>query len=197
MASRYSKVDWLKDIPGNPLIVAEVKDRTPFDPNYKVPDRYVQLKICEEVGDIISIHTNPLWGGSYEWLAEVCKRVKKPVLAKGFHSTVSEVDRAIECGATYVLTVDYFPGEGYENICWHECGSLHQLAISDASYRVWNSRDPHTGKPKNIPETEIVKANRWHKENRDGWLCRASNITEPEDVNFECSALLISRGLYQ
>lgn len=192
-------LSWLRTLPGNPLVVAEVKDRTPFNATYSAPDRYVQLRICEDVGDIISIHTNPLWGGSWEWLTEVCMLTTKPVLAKGFHDTVVDVQRALDCGATHVLTVGWDGGPHWER-CWMECENLAQLRLQRrAGHRcVWNARDPRTGATRDTPWTggwdSVMACNGDRR--RDPWICQASHIRGPQHVVPGVSAILIGTGLY-
>ena len=64
------------------FIIAEVKDKSPF--GWRNPySRQHQWDICQRVGDMISIHTDPRWGGSWEWLSEACLTSEKPILAKG------------------------------------------------------------------------------------------------------------------
>lgn len=181
-------LSWLRTLPGRPLVVAEVKSRSPY--GWVNPlSVSEQLAICEEAGDITSIHTNPLWGGSWEWLAEVCRRSKKPVIAKGFHDTVYDVQRARDCGATYVLTVGWHPSGELGRHCWHEAESMDQLRNTDAHRVVWNSRNPRTGKQSwYTPEAGRAM--------RKGWLCQASNIRGPGDVVAGMDAILIGEGLY-
>lgn len=86
------------------LLVAEAKWMSPFGLNLPTfPE--IALAQAIELGDIISIHTNPLWGGSWDWLAYARKQTQKPILAKGFHDTIADVEKAFNCGADYVLTV--------------------------------------------------------------------------------------------
>lgn len=186
-------LSWLNELPGNPLVVAEIKEKSPFNPAYKAPHRYHQFEICEEVGDIISVHTNPDWGGSFEWLAEVRKMTIKPILAKGFHPSIMDVQRALDNGADYVLTVGWCPESDYDARAkiWHECESIHELLNSPAGYRVWNVRNPRTG-AKRLVDIDYVY------EKMDGdWLCRASCISGPEDVRHAYNAVLIGEGLYK
>ncbi len=98
-------------MPRKPIIVAEVKERSPFGFVNPLP-RIEQLRLCESVGDVISIHTNELWGGSWEWLQEARKLTNKPILAKGFHDTQADVDRVFSYGIDYVLTVGWWPDNG-------------------------------------------------------------------------------------
>lgn len=199
-------LSWLRELPGRPLVVAEVKDRTPFNPDYHASDRYVQLRICEEIGDVISIHTNPLWGGSWEWLAEVCKRATKPVLAKGFHPTIRDVERALDCGATHVLTVGWHPGGDLAERCWMECETFDQLRDQPSTQRcVWNARNPRTGETRWEDDAQLmwtcVKG--YNSQRRPSvslpaqpWLCQASRIRGPDDVVAGVDAILIGEGLY-
>lgn len=166
------------------LKIFEVKEKSPFGWESRF-SKYHMLKVCE-TGDIISIHTNPLWGGSFEWLEEARSLTNKPILAKGFHCTQAEVDKAYSCGADYVLTVGWWNGD---DKCFHECESLDELSQSNAKWTVWNSRDPRTGKIK----LETIKEARGV---RIGNLCQASNIKSRKDIHEAVDAVLVGQALY-
>ncbi len=178
-------LSWLKQLPGSPLIVAEIKQRSPY--GWSNPLKWErQLDICEEVGDIISVHTDPMWGGSLEHLAAVRKLTRKPILAKGFHPTIAHVRAALE-HSDYCLTVGWWPGNPR---CWHEVTSLREMHYTEASHVVWNSRDPRTGETR--PESESAV-----QLQRPEWLCWASNVRAADSLKREYSAVLIGEGLYQ
>jgi hypothetical protein len=185
-------LDWLRNLPGSPTVVAELKTRSPygwFNPH----SLELSLQRCHRVGDILSVHTDPLWGGSFHHLQVMVRQTKLPVLAKGFHPTVAHVARAFEAGATYCLTVGWWPGGELGKRCWHECETLEELSLSPAHYRVWNRRNPRTGETRPQRPDEVA-----HAQAAGGqWLCLASKIRGPEDVNVPCQAVLIGEGLYE
>lgn len=191
-------LSWLRTLPGKPLIVAEIKQRSPF--GWVNPMHWRdQLAVCESVGDIISVHTNPLWGGSWDQLDVIRQRTSKPILAKGFHDTVHDVQRALDCGAEHVLTVGWHPDllshPGLYYRCWHEVGSLVELSETLATRAVWNARCPRTGMPRRGDRGSVAWANGQRPYSQ--WLCQASHIRGPEDVMAGMDAILIGEGLYQ
>lgn len=170
---------------GNVLLIAEVKTRSPFG-FVSTKDNHRLLADLEPVGDVLSIHTSPLWGGSFEWLKEARKRTSKPILAKGFHPTILDVKQALDCGADYVLTVGWWP-QGYDN-CIHECETLGQVASSKAPKIIWNARNPRTGEAR-LATIEQARAI------RQGWLCQASMIKTHADIADGVDAVLIGQAL--
>ncbi len=197
VSEQIQHLQWLRTLPRRPLIVAEVKSKTPFS-NWTNPySLEEQAAICEAIGDVISVHTSDLWGGSYQMLTGFRTNTSKPILAKGFHPTVAHVKKALDFGAHYVLTVGWHDGQ--EN-CWHECESLHDVIYSDAKWVVWNARDPRTGKSmqKKWANVERVKAVRLSGEGTEGHnlVCQASRIRCAQDVSPFADAILIGEGLY-
>ncbi len=191
-------LSWLRQLPGSPLIVAEIKQCSPYgweNPLWIQP----QLEICEAVGDIISVHTDPLWGGSWEHLAEIRALTSKPILAKGFHPTVPHVQRALDIGADWVLTVDWWPGDytGSPELvelgkrCWFETCSYDEARETKAERVVINARNPRTGQVYGPAPWDV------RRDHRKGWLCQASCIRGPQDVVPSIDAILIGEGLYQ
>lgn len=169
-------------------IVAELKLYSPFgwtNPECGL-DWERALGICEEVGSIVSVHTNPLWGGSLYHLEKVRRKTTLPILAKGFHDTIVDVRNAFDAGADYVLTVGWYPGDVR---CWHECTSHHELANTAAQWAVWNARDPRTGEFDRPYLDEVIS-------DRFGNLCQASGIKSAADVHPSVQAVLIGEGLY-
>ncbi len=185
-------LSWLHSLPGKPIIVAEMKDLSPFSGwiNPLPPD--YQLARCEALGHVVSVHTNEWWGGSWDRLEYVCERASKPVLAKGFHPTAMDVKRAFDCGATFVLTVGWWPGD---ERCWHEVETRDQLINTGAKWIVLNSRNPRTGERRiglDIAPVRVVNS----VDSFGRKLCQASNIHGPEDVISGVQAILIGEGLY-
>ncbi len=170
-------------------IIAEVKTLSPFG---YVADRSWEdlLQIAEKIGDIISIHTDPRWGGSFEILAKARALTKKPILAKGIHATNEEIEKAVAFGADWVLAVGRVP-EVHTKQCIIEPMTLEQLSAIPKSLRViWNARNLATGNPKpdNFDQArEIFK----------GWLCQASHIGTVADVNDSANAVLVGTNLFQ
>lgn len=191
-------LSWLRQLPDRPLVVAEVKPRSPF--GWVNPlSVEAQMKLCREVGDIISVHTNPLWGGSWDLLAEVCKWADRPVLAKGFHDTVHDVRRALDCGATYVLTVGWHPGGELGKRCWFEVENRYQLTNApEAEWIVLNARCPRTGGRRGVDAWNDTAVDRvLTSPDRLGHrICQASMIRGPQDVHPLANAILIGEGLY-
>ncbi len=169
----------------NVTLIAEVKTQSPFG-FVSTKGRLCLFDELEPIADILSIHTSPLWGGSFEWLKEARKRTNKPILAKGFHPTIFDVKQALDCGANYVLTVGWWP-EGYAE-CIHECETLGQLSSSKAPKALWNARNPRTGERR---MATIEQA----RQVRNGWLCQASMIQSSEDVATGVQAILVGQFL--
>ena len=66
-------------------IIAEVKTKSPF--GFQSPYSWEELfQLADKIGDIISIHTDSQWGGSFEnrmrFAVEVVRRVRAAVGAK-------------------------------------------------------------------------------------------------------------------
>lgn len=55
-------LSWLRTLPSKPLVVAEVKPQSPYGWVNRCSIGE-QIALCNEYGDIISVHTDPLWGG--------------------------------------------------------------------------------------------------------------------------------------
>lgn len=189
----------LKAARPNLTIVAEVKTKSPF----KAIDlsRYGPLETRDIVrwldacpwADIISVHTNPLWGGTFWWLEVARGLTKKPILAKGFHDTIRDVEDAFKYGADCCLTVNWWPGD---ERCWMECHSGNEIALCAAPRAVWNARNPRTGGTAGLRVHDAVRLRkhaRW--DNPNGWVCQASMIRCAADVHPEVDAVLIGEGL--
>jgi len=172
-------------------LIAEVKPKSPFGWESPIP-AMEQLRLCENVGDVVSIHTSEWWGGSWQWLELARKLTAKPILAKGFHPCAADVRRAFDCGADYVLTVGWWNGDSR---CWHECETLQELASTFAPTAVWNSRNPRTGqhRPERIAQAVRVRDTPFRHQSG---LCQASGIRQPLDIEPGVQAVLIGEGLY-
>lgn len=168
-------------------IIAEVKTHSPF--GWGSTLSWDELfKIADEIGDIISIHTDPRWEGSYDLISKAKSMTKKPILAKGIHSKDIDITKAVEAGADYVLVVGRVP-RVYVDKCFVEPLTIKELGQLPKNYKaVWNSRDLATGGLKNESFEDARNA-------FSGWLCQASNITSISDVDISADAVLIGSHL--
>ncbi len=172
---------------GGITIVAEVKVKSPFGfvSNNSWED---QFKLADKVGDIIAVHTDSRWGGSFDELKKARALTKKPILAKGIHETDDDVEKAAKAGADFVLVVWRVPTV-HQDICCIEPLNIAQLkTIPDTFKIVWNARDIKTGKPK--PETFEQARAAW-----PGWICQASFIKHIDEVKGGADAILVGQGL--
>jgi hypothetical protein len=176
----------IKDLP---LIIAEVKTESPF--GWKSDKSWEELiEVADKVGDMISIHTNPLWGGSMELISQARKLSDKPILAKGLHESDTEVREALDAGARWVLVVgrecEVDPSRTlYEPYTFKQLTELPAYA----KRTVWNARDLRNGgKAKDVTFEEARAA-------RAGWMCQASHIKTVEDIHPGAQAVLVGTSL--
>jgi indole-3-glycerol phosphate synthase len=170
-----------------PTIIAEVKTLSPF--GFRSPKSWDELfVIAEKYGDIISIHTDVRWGGSFDLITKARKLTKKPILAKGIHKKDSDIEKAIENGANFVLVVGRIPKIHVEK-CIIEPYTLKELSKIPKTFKaLWNSRDLKTGGRK---KETFSKA----REFFSGWLCQASHIKTIDDIHPRADAVLIGEHL--
>lgn len=168
-------------------IIAEVKTVSPF--GWKSDKSWDELfKIANEIGDIISIHTDSRWGGSFDLIKKAKSLTNKPILAKGIHGDDILIQSAIDAGADCVLVVGRIPQIHTEK-CLIEPLSLDELKSIPSNLKVvWNSRDLSNGKMKKETFEEA-------REIFKGWLCQASNITKISDVKEGADAVLVGSHL--
>ncbi len=168
-------------------IIAEVKTLSPF--GWKSEKSWDELfEIANKVGDIISIHTDPRWGGSFDLIRKAKQLTNKPILAKGIHETDDLIQQAIDAGADWVLVVGRIP-KIHTDKCLIEPLTLKELKdIPDHVRVVWNSRDLSNGGKK---EETFEQARKIFK----GWLCQASNIKTVDDIKAGADAVLIGTHL--
>lgn len=173
----------------NTQIIAEVKTKSPF--GFKSDKSWDELfSIANMVGDIISIHTDSRWGGSFDLVKKARGLTSKPILAKGIHATAEEIEKAIECGADYVLVVGRIP-KVYLDKCMIEPLTLSELRALPTNLKVvWNSRDLSTGGLKSETFEEARKI-------FGGWLCQASNIKTVGDIKDGADAVLVGANLIE
>jgi indole-3-glycerol phosphate synthase len=173
----------------NIQIIAEVKTESPF--GFKSEKTWDELfSVARENGDIISIHTDPRWGGSLDLVKKAKTLTNKPILAKGIHATDEEVKQAIEAGADYVLVVGRIPAI-YTEKCLVEPLTLKELETLPENFKVvWNSRDLSDG---GVKKETFEAARKVFK----GWLCQASNLKTAEDVKEGADAVLVGTHLLE
>jgi indole-3-glycerol phosphate synthase len=170
-----------------PIIIAEVKTKSPF--GFQSNKSWEELfAVAEKVGDMISIHTDPRWGGSFDLIAKARRLTKKPILAKGIHENDSDIEKAIESGADFVLVVGRIT-EVHADKCIIEPYTLDELSkIPETFKALWNSRDLKTGGRKKETFSEV-------REIFKGWLCQASHIQTIEDIHPLADAVLVGENL--
>jgi indole-3-glycerol phosphate synthase len=168
-------------------IIAEVKTRSPF--GYVAEKSWDELfAIAENIGDIISIHTDERWGGSFDLLKEARARTEKSILAKGIHANNDDIALAFDHGADWVLVVGRMSPIQPEK-CLIEPLTLQELAAIPLGLRaVWNSRDLSDGSLKKETFAEARTA-------FSGWLCQASNIRTVADIAPGADAVLVGTHL--
>ncbi len=172
-----------------PLIIAEVKTKSPY--GFKSKKSWEELfHIANTNGDIISIHTDAKWGGSFSLIQKARNLTDKPILAKGIHSSNEEISKALEKGADYVLVVGRIPNiDQAQEKCFIEPLTLKELSQIPSGFKVvWNSRDLENGELKKETLQEARKI--WK-----GWLCQASNIKTVSDIKPEADAILVGEHL--
>jgi indole-3-glycerol phosphate synthase len=172
---------------GKTEIIAEVKTVSPY--GFRSSKSWDELfTIAESVGDIISIHTDARWGGSFDLIKKAKSLTDKPILAKGIHAMDAEVGKAMDAGADLVLVVGRLPKTGLER-CLIEPLDLKGLATLPAGTKaVWNSRDLSTG---GLKSESFAQARALWK----GWLCQASNIRTVGDIAQGADAVLVGSHL--
>ena len=179
-----------------PIIIAEVKTESPF--RFKSDKTWGELfAVAEKAGDIISIHTDPRWGGSFDLIRKAKSLTDKPILAKGIHARDEDVASAAVAGADYILVVGRIPEIsvlitlGILAKCIIEPNTLAELAVVPETFKaVWNARDLATGGKKTETFAEARKIFK-------GWLCQASHISTINDVQEGADAVLVGEKLEQ
>ena len=170
-------------------LVAEIKTKSPF--GFSSDESWDELaEAAIHFGDIISVHTDPKWGGSFDLIEKVRAMTDKPILAKGIHSKDEEVREAIKRGANYVLVVDRIPVISLRSVCWFEPSKTAQLSGFNFNIPtvVWNSRDLTTGNP---------KKESWEKMKTiySGTVCQASYIKNLSDVKEDTDFYIVGENL--
>ncbi len=170
-------------------IIAEVKTESPF--GWKSERSWGELfEIADKSGDIISIHTDPRWDGSFDLIKKARAKTSKPILAKGIHENDSDIQKAIDVGADFVLVVGRMPKIHLEK-CLVEPPTLQELKTIPENIKVvWNSRDLKTGglKSETFEQARALFS---------GWLCQGSNICTLADVHPLADAVLVGTHLLE
>lgn len=187
-----------------PLFIAEVKTRSPF--GFTSPHPWGQLlHMAIEHGDVVAVHTDERWGGSFAHLAEAARvlgkvgfpdrphpdRNRPLLLAKGLHPSDDDVRHCLDCGADIVLVVGRPPARELAPVCIWEPTTFDDLRCvrSHAQRVMWNERDLIRGGRKHsgtISDARSVHA---------GWLGQASFIRSPTDVHAEVDAFIVGEHL--
>jgi hypothetical protein len=167
------------------LFIAEIKTESPY--GYKSDKGWEELfDIAEEIGDVVAVHTNYLWGGSFDLLRYVCKHSSKPVLAKGIHVHEFDYRRCFTLGADLVLSVGlpvFAPEIIFEPL---EIGQLRD--IPKGQKVMWNSRDLLTGGPKDITFHEV-------RRRFGGYLIQASYLEYPHQIDEDANGYIVGQHL--
>lgn len=176
-------------MPKKTEIIAEVKTLSPF--GFKADKKWDELfALAEKIGDIISIHTDPRWGGSFELVKRARGMTTKPILAKGIHADDAHIRKALDAGADMVLVVGRVPSVFLDK-CLIEPNTLEELAeLPKGTRAVWNARDLATGRSKKETFREAREV--W-----DGWLCQASFIESVDDIEEGADAVLVGSRLQE
>jgi indole-3-glycerol phosphate synthase len=171
----------------NIQLIAEVKTESPF--GYVSNKSWDELfALAEKVGDMLSIHTDARWRGSFELITKAKSLTHKPILAKGIHETDELVSKAVESGADFVLVVGRIP-KVHLNKCLIEPNTLEELRTIPKNLKVvWNSRDLSTG---GLKKETFAQARKIFP----GWLCQASNIHTIADIDPKADAVLVGTSL--
>jgi len=179
------------------IFIAEVKTQSPF--GYRSEHSFIELlETADKFGDWVSIHDNALWGGDLEAITFARRYTSRPILAKGFHATDDSITSAIRHGANYVLVVDRIPHPQLWSKCLFEwnCFAHFKQAQDQEDDRfdkqkfVCNSRNLRTGKPKQDNELPNYL-------NEKVWVCQASGIRTPADVNPLANAFIVGEHLME
>jgi indole-3-glycerol phosphate synthase len=168
-------------------LIAEVKTASPF--GWRSDSAWDELfALANAHGDIISIHTDPRWDGSFDLVRKARSLTDKPILAKGIHADDALIQEAVDAGADWVLAVGRIPGVHQEK-CLIEPLTLEELKALPADMKVvWNTRDLATGEAK---KETFAQARAIF----EGWLCQASNIRTVTDIEEGANAVLVGTHL--
>lgn len=185
----------------NISLIGEIKICSPsgFASPYSWEELFERANASAAV-DMIAVHTDNRWGGSFDLLKKASVQSDKPLLAKGIHTADEDLRRAFNCGADYALVVGRIPDLWLANFCYYEPLNLDQLRNIQprpGSYRiryvVWNARDLAD------PTRERYKTETL-QEARALWpapktLIQASTIRSLADIAPEADSILVGSYL--
>lgn len=177
-----------------PVFIAEIKTKSPF--GYQSPHSFHKLMdVAIEHGDWIIVHDNALWGGDYETISFVRKYTKKPILAKGLHTTEESIQRAFDHGADKVLVVgDTFKGNFAPDSILREIENKNPKNLWSGGMCwkqiVINSRNLRTGDVVRDVEKQISDF-----KNQGYEVFQASNIKSINDVNRNVTGYIVGTHL--
>ena len=178
-----------------PILIAEVKTQSPF--GFRSEHSFEELlDVACEVGDWVAVHTDPRWGGSLDLIRLARERLVAkgrphvPILAKGRHDLDYHIVQARDYGADHVLIVGRMPAWKYLPHIIFETQTLYELKYFRNLKVCWNQRNLVTG----LPKTETFAEARAIY---DGWLCQASYIRTPDDIDPRADAVLVGEHLME
>lgn len=193
------------DLQPQQLFIAEVKTRSPD--GFTATETWEELfELAQAHGDIVSVHTSPDYGGSWALLEYACKKSRRPVLAKGFHSTHSEVNEAFRRGANFVLQVAESvrqdnPREWSNYYCTHKWDNrvvveasnlfvLNKLLQQKVQSLAWNTRIPTTGADNPVAFADVLQVLPPNFP-----ILQASNIKTPLDIHPQAGGYIVGTHL--
>lgn len=176
---------------GNVKLIAEVKTNSPS--SWKSERGWEELfAIANKHGDMISVHTDPRWGGSMERIAWARQTTDKLILAKGIHATDDLVIQAFQAGADYVLVVGRISSVKPQH-CLIEPYTVAELReLPPSTLAVWNSRNLQL---LNQPDNRKSETFEQARAAFPGWLCQASNLRTVADIKPGANAVLVGTHL--
>ena len=187
--------------------IAEVKTISPFGFKSDYSEK-VLLNLALAHGDMISLHTDPLWGWSdnFATQAAMAKNLGIKVLAKGIHEKDEEIEWALNHGADYVLVVGRIPHYSLIKYCYLEPLNdkqyekmadvmppaivINSRSLEDNGYIKWRI---NTG----VPSKEAITM--WNtyciQKYLNVPLIQASNIQLPKDVKDWADGYIVGQYL--
>lgn len=175
-----------------PLFVGEIKTKSPFNFISKYTKEEL-FYVCVDKIDWLSIHTHPDFGGNAHDISYFRKKTDKPILAKGYHQSNDEIQKCLDFGADYVLTVDFIPAEHLLGKTLLEFSTLADFESALQKYPaakyVYNARNLKNGKSR----LEGLY-NYYRKAN---FLVQASFIKSTGDVKQDADAFIVGENLVE
>lgn len=183
-----------------PIFIAEIKTQSMFGFKSKYSREHL-IETAINYGSWISIHTDPRFGGSFDDIYRIRQKTNKPILAKGFHCHNSDIEKALDLGANYVLVVDRLNREllnpPFTDKILFELSDLNNIEKVSYDFIEWgkfvyNGRDLDSG---NIKYSKLEYDKYREKFN---WVCGASFIETPDDVQRlypNCDAFIVGEHL--